>query len=624
MLHTPFFSYLTKKTLLRMPVVTPEQVRQAVVKSHNTLSFGPSNKHRLWLSPRCCRFLNSKPPSCSAKSLSKLAQPQASAFNLCHHRRLCLYGLRTGQRGTATGLKVAKWFHKAMCSAAMVHVVNHRYAVRSHLAHASDKRCALSCGGVSFTKVTPAKARQGGAYAGAPLTPPSATRPLNTGQPCYLHSGRSFALAEAASAEAAAVRRKAGVKLGCFTGKADDPGDIHRLNLLRLSARCAPLGRGALSEVKHFGPWLQLCAKKLSLRRAPFLAVRVFRLTPLKHKRLFVLAPDSGSQPQIKAPGLYNRGVHGTLGHLAPSSCGDDVRTKHNAAPRDSWCLSTRYALSDGASVASVAEERTVVARSPLYPQPISLQYVRFAHEVLLGYTGNPHVAKLLRSLVSRFVGRRLQLRVTREALQLHRAKLSAPNQPSWPAMVQFGAPPQGCCLRKPLGDTRGEGVPFLGYLISHRVREPETRRPLQRSPEGGYLRPTDTLSAPKKELAHPRLRNKVRLLVNMPKVLHSLAEQGFCDRSGNPQPNFHYFQETQSNTVARVASVLRGLANYYHLAESQRRCVSRWSYILTHSLAMMFAAKFKLGTRAKVFAVAGRNLWKPLLAKSRHPSPRQ
>jgi Type II intron maturase len=517
----------------------------------------------------------------------------------------------------------------------MVHVVNHRYAVRSHLAHASDKRCALSCGGVSFTKVTPAKARQGGAYEGAPLTPPSATRPLNTGQPCYLHSGRSFALAEAASAEAAAVRRKAGVKLGCFTGKADDKkrGDI-RCNLLRLSARCAPLGRGALSEVKHFGPpfLLQLCAKKLSLR--PFLVttVRVFRLTPLKHKRLFVLAPDYVRQPQIKAPGLYNRGVHGTLGHLAPPYVvhgGDHVRTKHNAAPRDSWCLSTRYALSDGASVASVAERAShpiIVARSPLYPQPISLQYVRFAHEVLLGYTGNPHVAKLLRSLVSRFVGRRLQLRVTREALQLHRAKLSAPNQPSWPAVVQFGAPPQGCCLRKPLGDTRGEGVPFLGYLISHRVREPETRRPLRRcfSPEGGYLRPTDTLSAPKKELAHPRLRNKVRLLVNMPKVLHSLAEQGFCDRSGNPQPNFHYFQETQSNTVARVASVLRGLANYYHLAESQRRCVSRWSYILTHSLAMMFAAKFKLGTRAKVFAVAGRNLWKPLLAKSRHPSPRQ
>lgn len=111
---------------------------------------------------------------------------------------------------------------------------------------------------------------------------------------------------------------------------------------------------------------------------------------------------------------------------------------------------------------------------------------------------------------------------------------------------------------------------------------------------------------------------SNIRLLVNMPKVIHSLAAKGFCDRSGNPKPNFYYFQDSQSIAVARVASVLRGLANYYHLAESRRRCVSRWSYILTHSLAMMFAAKFKLGTRAKVFALAGRNLSKPLLAQQR------
>jgi Type II intron maturase len=702
MLHTPYFSYLNSGRTLQLdkPVLTPGTVRPAVT-SHNSLSLhGPSHKVRSWLSPRCCRFLNSKPSFSAKKSLYKLGPPQALALNPGSlHRSAAAppslqWNLGTGQKTPATGgaCQVDKWYQKAMCSAAMVHVVNHRYAVRSHLAIASDKRCALSCGGASFTNVTPAYARRHGAYEAEKS--PSTSWPFHTGQPSYLHSGRTVSFAEVC---AAAAVRKQGVKLGCFTGPCSLRSDPAYINTgFRLSTRCAPLGRGALSEVKHFGPWLQLCAQKLSLRRKALVTtVRVLRLTPIKHKRMFVLAPDSGGQPQNKAPG--HRDVHGTLSHLAVCDdvrSGDDdlalavlpwlhsagakfgrahlslfgpfwcnevstknflrrlasldphwslfgrrprfarrlasldpslgflvphfalsahlVRTKQKAA-RDSWCLSTRYALSDGASLASGAQ-RTVLARSARNDQPISLQYVRFAHEVLLGCTGNPHVAKLLRSLVSRFVGRRLQLRVTGEALELLRAKLSAPNKPSGSPSVLIGGAPQGRCKPQPLGDTRGEYVPFLGYLICHGY-ERETR-PLLRSPK--YQRPTDFLSAPKKVLAHPRLRNRVRLLVNMPKVLNSLAEQGFCDRSGNPQPNFHYFQETQSDTVTRVASVLRGLANYYHLAESQRRCVSRWSYILTHSLAMMFAAKFKLGTRAKVFALAGRNLWKPLLAKSR------
>jgi hypothetical protein len=110
----------------------------------------------------------------------------------------------------------------------------------------------------------------------------------------------------------------------------------------------------------------------------------------------------------------------------------------------------------------------------------------------------------------------------------------------------------------------------------------------------------------------------KIRLLVNMQKVIESLADKGFCDRSGNPKPNFQYFQGSQKKTVARVASLLRGLTNYYQMADSKRRYLSRLSYILTHSVAMMFAAKFKLGTRAKVFGLAGRNLIKPLLSKKR------
>lgn len=101
-----------------------------------------------------------------------------------------------------------------------------------------------------------------------------------------------------------------------------------------------------------------------------------------------------------------------------------------------------------------------------------------------------------------------------------------------------------------------------------------------------------------------------------MQKVINRLAEKGFCDKSGHPKPNFAYFQYPQSDSVARIASILRGLANYYHLANSKRQCVTRLSYILRTSLAKTYAAKFKLGTAAKVFAKGGRDLSKPIKAK--------
>ena len=102
--------------------------------------------------------------------------------------------------------------------------------------------------------------------------------------------------------------------------------------------------------------------------------------------------------------------------------------------------------------------------------------------------------------------------------------------------------------------------------------------------------------------------------------VIQSFAKMGFCDSLGNPKPNFALFQDSQYSALARVSSILRGLACYYHFLDysDKRRSMARWCSLLTHSCAMLFAAKFKLGSRSKVFALAGRNLQKPLKAAKR------
>jgi len=82
MQHTPYFSYLNSGGTLQLDklVITPGAVRLAVT-SHNTLSLhGPYIKVRSWLSPRSCRFLNSKPSFSAKKSDVQLGQPQALAL----------------------------------------------------------------------------------------------------------------------------------------------------------------------------------------------------------------------------------------------------------------------------------------------------------------------------------------------------------------------------------------------------------------------------------------------------------------------------------------------------------------------------------------------------------------
>nr|QIA60425.1 hypothetical protein [Plagiochila subtropica] len=235
------------------------------------------------------------------------------------------------------------------------------------------------------------------------------------------------------------------------------------------------------------------------------------------------------------------------------------------------------------------------------------INYVRFADDFLIGVIGPRALAERIRGLVTRFIEVRLKLsledKTTRESIQSRSNTLPAHYVPG---PKETGPPKAGnnftmCSAGKRrqrqkiiIGGRAKNKIAFLGYLISRDstyLRRGGRRYGIRRS--GG-----------------------LRLLVDMRKVINRLSEKGFCDKSGHPKPNFAYFQYPQNYSVARIASIPRGLANYYHLANSKRRCVTRLSYILRTSLAKTYAAKFKLGTAAKVFAKGGKDLSKPIKAR--------
>lgn len=195
--------------------------------------------------------------------------------------------------------------------------------------------------------------------------------------------------------------------------------------------------------------------------------------------------------------------------------------------------------------------------------------YVRFADDFVIGISGPKALAVRVRELVARFLARKLRLKLSEDKTAITRAK--------------------------------GNKVPFLGYLISHGNSKAYTYRRRY----GGKYRTVKAVRG-----------GRIRLQVDQERLLANLRRKGFCNGAAAPVPNFLYLQYPQSHTVNQVASVVRGIANYYILADDFRQKVNRVSYIVRYSVAMMFAAKYKLRTIAKVFAVAGKDLGRPIRAK--------
>lgn len=144
--------------------------------------------------------------------------------------------------------------------------------------------------------------------------------------------------------------------------------------------------------------------------------------------------------------------------------------------------------------------------------------------------------------------------------------------------------------------------VPFLGYLIqlSPKQKYSYFRR------YAGKLRKVSAIRG-----------SHIYLKPDIQKIKKRLANHGFCKKNGLPIPNFTFLSETQYGTIIKASRVLRGIANYYKLARNYRDFVSQINYIIRYSVAKLFAAKYRLGSIAKVFAIAGKDLKSPLNSKS-------
>ena len=199
----------------------------------------------------------------------------------------------------------------------------------------------------------------------------------------------------------------------------------------------------------------------------------------------------------------------------------------------------------------------------------LRVAYTRYADDFIIGITGPLVLTKRVRNLVKRFLEKKLGLELNIEKSKIKNVKRAK--------------------------------IPFLGYLISY---GPKTTR-ISRRKYNGKIREVKMMR-----------EGTIRLLADVGRVIKRLHQKGFCDGKGEPCANFRYFHMPQSYAISQISTILKGLANYYNLAETKVKVIQRFSFICQHSMAMMFAAKFKLGTRAKVFRRGGKDLSKQIKVK--------
>ena len=105
------------------------------------------------------------------------------------------------------------------------------------------------------------------------------------------------------------------------------------------------------------------------------------------------------------------------------------------------------------------------------------------------------------------------------------------------------------------------EAICFLGYLIQ---KAAPTNNVYSREYGG------------RKRRVIRRTTGSIYFKVDTEKVKKRLFEKGFCQRDGYPIANFKYLSNTQHGTIVQVGYILRGLANYYKLANNSRQMIIR------------------------------------------------
>lgn len=93
-------------------------------------------------------------------------------------------------------------------------------------------------------------------------------------------------------------------------------------------------------------------------------------------------------------------------------------------------------------------------------------------------------------------------------------------------------------------------------------------------------------------------------------------------DKDPEPLPCNPMLYSSQAHTNSQMNKFLETMADWYRYADNRKKIVGFCAYVIRSSLAKLYAARYRLKSRAKVYKIASRNLSQPLRESSNNSAP--
>ncbi|XP_057978522.1 nuclear intron maturase 2, mitochondrial isoform X2 [Malania oleifera] len=197
------------------------------------------------------------------------------------------------------------------------------------------------------------------------------------------------------------------------------------------------------------------------------------------------------------------------------------------------------------------------------------MDYIRYGGHILIGVRGPRADAATLRKQLIEFFDQKYLLKLDNESLPIEHIT---------------------------------KGIMFLDHVLCRRVVYPTLRY----TATGGKI------------ISEKGVGTLLSVTASLKQCIKQFRKLSFLkgDRDPDPQPCFRMFHATQAHTNAQMNKFLSTMVEWYRFADNRKKIVNFCSYIVRGSLAKLYAAKYKLRSRAKVYKIGSRNLARPLKDK--------
>ncbi|KAK6124099.1 hypothetical protein DH2020_042184 [Rehmannia glutinosa] len=203
------------------------------------------------------------------------------------------------------------------------------------------------------------------------------------------------------------------------------------------------------------------------------------------------------------------------------------------------------------------------------------MDYIRFAGHFLIGIRGPREDAARIRKEIIELCDRKFGIRLDNSKVEIEHI-------------------------------TRG--IQFLDHIICRRVIHPTLRY----TSSGGKI------------VSEKGVGTLLSVTASLQQCIRQFRRLAFVkgDKDPEPLPCTPMLYSGQAHTNAQMNKLLETMADWYRYADNRKKIVGFCAYVIRSSLAKLYAARYRLKSRAKVYKIASRDLSRPLRESSNNSAP--